>query len=177
MGPVIVPGIQIGEENAVEAALLHARNVDVAVGVARAEIEMRVEEALRGVVVSVDDDGMHMQFAGVRAIFSGSEPSRSTGWPASRIPRKHQRQNCASIWSPQGEIDYRSDGIWAKYISRLFLYAEAFPFVVPFRRAFGKIQPIPDGVLEDLAIDFVIRFGEGNALGTHFDAILALSQS
>jgi len=51
------------------------------------------------------------------------------------------------------------------------LDSESFPFFIALGGAFGKIQPVPDGVLEDLAIDFVVGFGEGNALGAHFDAI------
>ena len=36
------------------------------------------------------------------------------------------------------------------------LNAEAFPFLVAFGGAFGKIQPVPHGVFKNLAIDFVI---------------------
>jgi hypothetical protein len=60
-----------GEENAVETAGFHARNVDLAVGVARVEIEMRIEEALGGVVMRVDDNGMKMEFAGALGDFDG----------------------------------------------------------------------------------------------------------
>src|ERR1700734_2198672 len=51
-----------GEEDRVEAAFAHARDVDVAVRVSCAEIEIRIEQALRGVVVRVDDDGFGVKF-------------------------------------------------------------------------------------------------------------------
>ena len=54
-----------GEEQRVEAALLHPRNIDVAVLVPRREVERFFEhEPLRGVVVRVDDDGAIVQLAG-----------------------------------------------------------------------------------------------------------------
>jgi len=46
-----------GEEESGETAIAHARDVNAAVGVARAEIEFGIEETLGGVVVGVDDDG------------------------------------------------------------------------------------------------------------------------
>src|SRR5215472_16570500 len=51
------------------------------------------------------------------------------------------------------------------------LDAGALPLVGAFGGAFGPVDPIPDGVLEDLAIDFVVGLGERNALGANFDAI------
>jgi hypothetical protein len=45
-----------GKENGCETTLAHAGDVDVAVCVAGGEIKPGVEEALRGVIMSIDDD-------------------------------------------------------------------------------------------------------------------------
>ena len=44
------------EKDGRESAITHPGNVDVAIGVWNGDIEMRIEEPLRGVVVGVDDD-------------------------------------------------------------------------------------------------------------------------
>src|ERR1700688_4615281 len=51
-----------GEEDGGEAAFAHAGDVDVTVRVARGEVEFGIEEALGGVVVSVDDYGGGVKF-------------------------------------------------------------------------------------------------------------------
>src|SRR5882724_4479274 len=53
-----------GKKNSVESAFFHARDVDAAGGVARAKIEIAVDETLRGVGVSVDNDRREMQLVG-----------------------------------------------------------------------------------------------------------------
>jgi hypothetical protein len=53
-----------GKENRAEVAVAHARDVDAAVGVADAQVELVVEQALRGVVVRVDDDRRKVKFLG-----------------------------------------------------------------------------------------------------------------
>src|SRR6185437_8239584 len=55
---------------------------------------------------------------------------------------------------------------------QLLLDAGAFPFFGAFGGALRPVDPVPDGVLEDLAIDFVVGFGERDAFGANFDAIL-----
>ena len=65
-GPVTVPAIQIEKKIALKSAFAHARNVDDAVGVANAEVEFRVEEALGGVVVGIHDDGAEMEVVSLR---------------------------------------------------------------------------------------------------------------
>src|ERR1700691_4006649 len=59
--PGNAPGYVDGEKDRVEAAFAHARNVNAAVRVARAEIKFGIEQTLRGVVVSVHDDRAEMQ--------------------------------------------------------------------------------------------------------------------
>jgi len=54
-----------GEEDAYEAAFAHAGDINVAVCVAGREIEFGVEEALRSVVVGVDDNGGGLQLFGL----------------------------------------------------------------------------------------------------------------
>ena len=56
------------EEDRVESALAHARDVDAAVRVAIAQVEGRIEQPLRGVVVRVDDQGIEMEFARDRRV-------------------------------------------------------------------------------------------------------------
>ena len=51
------------KENRAESALLHARNVDAARRVARAEVEIAVHQALGRVVVSIHHDRVKMQLA------------------------------------------------------------------------------------------------------------------
>ena len=51
------------KENRVQAAFLHARNIDAAGISALTEIEFAIEKALRGVVVSVHHNGRKMEFA------------------------------------------------------------------------------------------------------------------
>ena len=63
-GPGDFAGHPDGEEDGVEAAFFHARDVDAALRIARGEIEVAVEEALRGVGVGIDDDRGEMQIAG-----------------------------------------------------------------------------------------------------------------
>jgi hypothetical protein len=53
-----------GKENGVEAAFAHAGDVNIAVGVAGADVESRIEEALRGVIVGVNDDRGGLEFLG-----------------------------------------------------------------------------------------------------------------
>ncbi len=70
-----------GEEDGVEATFAHARDVDVAVGVARADVEGGIEKTLRGVIVSVDDDGGGVEFfcfVGNGLRVSGSGHKRKT---------------------------------------------------------------------------------------------------
>ena len=64
MGPSDFAGDPDGEEEGGEAAIAHARHVNVAVGMASADIEFGIEEALRGVVVGVDDDRGEVEFFG-----------------------------------------------------------------------------------------------------------------
>ena len=52
------------KENRAEVALAHARNIDAAVGVARSEVEVIVKQALRGVVMRIDNDGRPMKLPG-----------------------------------------------------------------------------------------------------------------
>ncbi len=55
-----------GEEERVEAAVAHARDVDISVGVAGADVERLVEQQpLRRVVVRIDDDGAIVELLGV----------------------------------------------------------------------------------------------------------------
>ncbi len=70
-----------GEEDGVQAAFAHARDVDVAVGVTRADIEGGVEEALGGVVVGIDNDGRGVErfgFVGDGLCRSGFDHKRKT---------------------------------------------------------------------------------------------------
>jgi hypothetical protein len=53
-----------GEVDGIQAAFTHARDVDIAVSVAGADVEGGVKKPLRGVVVGVDDDGGVMEFFG-----------------------------------------------------------------------------------------------------------------
>ncbi len=55
-GPGDFAGNPDGEENRVEAAFFHARDVHAAFGIAGGEIEIAVDEALRGVGVGVHHD-------------------------------------------------------------------------------------------------------------------------
>jgi hypothetical protein len=52
------------KENGIHSALAHARNVDVAIQVAFAQIEAFREQPLRGVVVGVQHNRGKVQFAG-----------------------------------------------------------------------------------------------------------------
>src|SRR6266436_5404174 len=52
-----------GKENCAQIAFAHARKVNAARGAARSQIEFSVEEALRGVIVRVYDDGRKVQLA------------------------------------------------------------------------------------------------------------------
>ena len=54
--PVILRVAPNGKENRVQAAFPHARNIDVAFGVAMPEIEMLEEETLRRVVMRIQHD-------------------------------------------------------------------------------------------------------------------------
>ena len=55
-----------GEKDGGHTAFAHAWDVNVAIGVASGEIEIGIEEALGGVVVSVDDDGGRLELLGLR---------------------------------------------------------------------------------------------------------------
>ena len=69
------------KEDGVHAAFAHARDVDGAVGVALAEIVVVREEALRGVVVGVEDDGGKMQLVSAsRDIVGGNAYERKRLW-------------------------------------------------------------------------------------------------
>ena len=46
-----------GKENCAQTACAHARNIDAAVGMARADVEFCVKEALGRVVVGIHNDG------------------------------------------------------------------------------------------------------------------------
>src|SRR5271170_3599506 len=66
-----------GEEDGVHAAFPHAGNVDVAAGVALAQIVVLGEEALCGVIVRVQHDGREMQFVRLRGnIVNCGSPSQ-----------------------------------------------------------------------------------------------------
>ena len=52
-----------GKEDGVHTAFAHAGDVDVARGIALAEVEIAGEEALGGVIVSIHDDGGKMESA------------------------------------------------------------------------------------------------------------------
>jgi hypothetical protein len=53
-----------GEEDGVQTAFTHAGDIDVAVGLARTDIEGGVKETLRGVVVGVDDHRSEVELFG-----------------------------------------------------------------------------------------------------------------
>src|SRR5579862_5199637 len=56
-----------GEEDGAEATFFHARNVYASLFVAWGEIEVAIDETLRGVDVGVDDDRGKMEVAGSQA--------------------------------------------------------------------------------------------------------------
>src|SRR5215472_6207314 len=53
-----------GKKNRTHAPFAHARNIDCAVWITRAQIKVRVEKALGGVVVRIDNNGAEVQVVG-----------------------------------------------------------------------------------------------------------------
>ena len=90
-----------GKENGVHAAFAHAGDVDVARGIALAEVEIAGEEALSGVVVSVNDDGGEVESAGLirETESAGAETSRATA-----PKRQTNRVTSERIISPPEKI-------------------------------------------------------------------------
>src|SRR5271157_5185861 len=68
-----------GEEESGETAIAHAGDVNAAVGVASAEIEFGIEEALGGVVVGVNDNGGEVEGFGFVGESVGGQENYTQG--------------------------------------------------------------------------------------------------
>jgi hypothetical protein len=65
-----------GEEGGIEPALAHARDVNVAVGVAGTKVEVFVEQPLRGIDVGINDNGLAVQAVGAGGDVAGGEEGK-----------------------------------------------------------------------------------------------------